>query len=195
MISPSLAPTIPPTAIPPAQPPAVGETITAKVVHISSPTHFYVQRLNTNLLSELNRIRTIKVKTFKNIKPGAACLARFQDDEDYHRVVVLSVKSNMVEVCYVDYGNSAEVSLDQLYPLTPELTRQPSLALPCSLAREIPQNMLPVFSELVVDKMLSVTVKVNAFVTDTHTLKLSRLGIAITLPSNFLHVYWDRDLC
>lgn len=160
MIPPSLAPTIFPTAIPPPQPPAVGETITAKVVHISSSTHFYVQQLNTNLLSELNKIKTVRVKTFKNIKPGAACLARFHDDECYHRIVVLSVKSNMVEVFYVDYGNSAEISLDQIYPLTPELTRQPALALPCSLVREIPLYMLPVFSELVVDKTLQVTIKV-----------------------------------
>ena len=167
-IPPSLAPTIPPTAIPPAQPPAVGETITAQVVHISSPTHFYVQRLNVDLLSELSRLQTVKVRTFNNIQPGAACLARFHDDKGYHRVIVTSVNSNMVKVWYVDYGNSAEISLDQIYPLSAELRRQPALAVPCSLTREIPQHMLPMFSELVIDKTLSVTVKVSAY-THTHT--------------------------
>jgi hypothetical protein len=152
---------LPPTAIPPAEPLAVGETITAKVVHISSPTHFWVQRLDIGILSQLNRLKTVKVKTFSNIQSGAACLARFRDDEGYHRVVVMSVNSRMVKVRYVDYGNSAEVGLDQIYPLTPELGSQPALAVPCSLTREIPQHMLPEFSELVIDKTLSVTVKVN----------------------------------
>ena len=171
-IPPSLSPTIPPTAIPPAQPPVVGETITAKVVHISSPTHFYVQRLNTDLLSQLSRLQTVKVRTFNNIQPGTACLTRFHDYEGYHRVIVTSVNLSMVKVCYVDYGNSAEIALDQIYPLTPELRRQPALAVPCSLTREIPQHMLPMFSELVVDKTLSVTVKVYTYLrarAHTHT--------------------------
>lgn len=163
----SLAPTMPPTAIPPAQPPAVGETTSAKVVHICAQ-HFYIQQLNMDVLSQLNRLKTVKVKAFNNIQPGAACLARFHDDEGYHRVVVMSVNSGMVKVWYVDYGNSAELAMDQVYPLTPELRRQPALAVPCSLTREIPQHMLPMFSELVVDKILSVTVKVNTL-SLTHT--------------------------
>ena len=158
---PLLPPTVPPTASPPVQPPAVGQTMTAKVVHISSPSHFYVQQLNTDLLSQLSRLKTVKVKTFNNIQPGAACLARFNGDEGYHRVVVISVISRKVKVFYVDYGNFSEVPLDEIYPLTPELRREPALAVPCSLTREIPQHMLPMFSEMVVDKTLSVTIKVK----------------------------------
>ena len=143
--------------------PAVGEIITGKVVHISSPTHFCVQRLDTgcDLLSQLNTLKAVKVNKPHKVQPGAACLARFHDDEGYHRVIVMSVNSSKVKVCYVDYGNSAELPLDQIYPLTPELKSQPALAVLCSLTREIPQHMLSVFSELVVDKTLSVTVKVK----------------------------------
>lgn len=179
----SLAPTTPPTAIPPAAIlptaiprawlPAVGETITGKVVHISSPTHFCVQRLDTGVLSQLNTLKAVKVKKSHKVQPGASCLARFHDDEGYHRVIVMSVNSSKVKVCYVDYGNSAELPLDQIYPLTPELKSQPALAVLCSLTREIPQHMLPVFSELVVDKTLSVTIKVKQFFL-THMFNFSK---------------------
>ena len=169
IVPPSLPSHVPPVlaTIPPAQPPAVGETITAKVVHICSPNHFYIQRIDASLLHQLNQLKTVKAKKLKNIEPGAACLARFHGDKGYHRVTVLSVRSNKVKVCYVDFGNCMELCEDEVYPLPHELATQPALAIPCSLvggAREFPHNMLPLFSELVVDKTLSVTVKVNLVV-------------------------------
>ena len=155
----------PTSIIPEAQLPAVGETITAKVVHVKSMSHFYIQRPNLQLQSELSKLKSVKTKRRNKLKVGAACLAHFHGDQGYHRVSVVSMSPrNEVKVYYVDFGNSLDLSADEVFPLPMELAKIPALAFPCSLvggSKEYPENLLPFFSELVVDKPLSVTVKVS----------------------------------
>ena len=155
--------------LPPPQPPAVGETVTAKVVHVVSLTHFYIQRPHPWLLLRLSQIKEVKLRNGHDVEPGAACLARFHGDEAYHRVIVLSVSGCEVKVCYVDFGNCLVLHLDDLFPLPSEFCDVPALAIPCALVGGdllMPMGgasatMLQMFSELIVDRNLSVTIKVG----------------------------------
>ena len=154
-----------PSTILPPELPCVGDTLRAKVVHVQSLAHFFIQRTDQTILVELGRLKSIKArKTADGIKPGTAGLARFPGDEGYHRVTVLSSSPQGVKVYYVDFGNCLELPAGEVVPLPREMIDTPALGIPCSLvggAKDCSQ-MLPIFSELVVDKVLSITVKVCA---------------------------------
>ena len=135
------------------------------MVHVVSLTHFYVQRYNQQLLTQLEQLKAVNSKKVSKVAPGTAYLASFHGDEAYHRVVVLDeLACDKVKVHYMDFGNCLDLSIDELHPLPAELSHTPPLAIPCSLVgevREYTEDILQRFSELVVDKLLSITVKVR----------------------------------
>ena len=48
---------------------------------------------------------------------GQLCGARFSEDEGMYRAEVISVKENVVEVLFIDYGNTEEKALQDLFML------------------------------------------------------------------------------
>ena len=52
----------------------------------------------------------------QNIQAGVPCLARYSLDNTIYRAVVLK-KDSSAKVYYLDYGNSEQVSLEQVYSL------------------------------------------------------------------------------
>jgi hypothetical protein len=64
------------------------------------------------------------------------CIARYAADGLYYRAVVKSLGNSDCHIHYVDFGNSAFIPNDQLYPLPVDLLDPPCAVLKCSLNRQ-----------------------------------------------------------
>uniref|UniRef100_T1I9C4 Tudor domain-containing protein n=1 Tax=Rhodnius prolixus TaxID=13249 RepID=T1I9C4_RHOPR len=63
------------------------------------------------------------------LTPGLPVLARFDEDQLLYRAIIRSQMAGMVTVLFVDYGNSAQVKLSELYTVTQALATKPVQAL------------------------------------------------------------------
>ncbi|CAL8286818.1 unnamed protein product [Lota lota] len=77
------------------------------------------------LTAEINRRPLLPVSV--SLYPHLLCLAPFSEDGQslYYRANVRHVRSSMVEVFFVDFGNTASVSCSSLRELPPDLASQP----------------------------------------------------------------------
>ncbi|KAF6724964.1 Tudor domain-containing protein 1 [Oryzias melastigma] len=128
-----------------AQPPepltqAVGDRFSVVVSHFQSPNDFIVQKVeNGGVIQDLQlklREHCSRVETPQNFRPapGTVCCAQFSEDKQWYRAQVLAYSSEKsVCVGYLDFGNSEEVDLNHLRPISPALLAFPMQAIPCSL--------------------------------------------------------------
>ncbi|XP_043958017.1 tudor domain-containing protein 1 [Gambusia affinis] len=129
-----------------AQPPkpltqAVGDQFLVVLTHFVSPSDLVVQKVeNAELIRDLQlklRDHCAQISTLQNFRPapGTVCCAQFSEDKQWYRATVLAYPSEeRVCVAYLDFGNSEEVDLSQLLPITPALLTVPMQAIPCALA-------------------------------------------------------------
>ncbi|XP_072523567.1 tudor domain-containing protein 1 [Salminus brasiliensis] len=129
-----------------AQPPepltqVVGDTFTAIVTHLQSPSEIICQKLeNASAIQQLQmslREHCTKTPASENFRPapGTVCCSLFSEDNQWYRAKVLAYSSeDRVCVGYVDFGNSEEVTLIHLRPICVELLALASQAIPCALA-------------------------------------------------------------
>ncbi|KAM9336898.1 tudor domain-containing protein 1 [Symphorus nematophorus] len=129
-----------------AQPPkpltqAVGDIFSIVVTHLQSPGDIIVQKVdNAGVIQELQlqlREHCCRVPAAQNFRPapGTVCCAKFSEDKQWYRAKVLAYSSEeRVCVGYLDFGNSEEVDLDHLRPITTSLLGLPMQAMPCVLA-------------------------------------------------------------
>ncbi|KAG7227917.1 hypothetical protein INR49_013711, partial [Caranx melampygus] len=109
---------------------AVGDAFSVVVTHFQSPTDMIVQKVKL-------REHCCHVPAPPNFRPapGTVCCAQFSDDKQWYRAKVLAYPSEeCVCVGYVDFGNSEEVDLGHLRPITTSLLALPMQAMPCGLA-------------------------------------------------------------
>ncbi|KAF5896519.1 tudor domain-containing protein 1 isoform X1 [Clarias magur] len=129
-----------------AQPPeplsqGVGDTFTAIVTHLQSPSEIICQKLeNASSIQQLQmnlREHCNKTQASENFRPapGTVCCSRFLEDNQWYRAKVLAYSpEDRVFVGYIDFGNSEEVSLNQLRPISMALLSLAAQAIPCALA-------------------------------------------------------------
>uniref|UniRef100_A0A8B9K8U9 Tudor domain containing 1 n=1 Tax=Astyanax mexicanus TaxID=7994 RepID=A0A8B9K8U9_ASTMX len=129
-----------------AQPPepltqGVGDTFTAIVTHLQSPSEIICQKLeNASAIQQLQmslREHCTKTPASENFRPapGTVCCSLFSEDNQWYRAKVLAYSSeDRVCVGYVDFGNSEEVELIHLRPVSMELLALATQAIPCALA-------------------------------------------------------------
>ncbi|XP_028331268.1 tudor domain-containing protein 1 isoform X2 [Gouania willdenowi] len=129
-----------------AQPPepltqTVGDHLSVVVTHFDSPNNFIVQKVkNAGLIQDLQlklREHCSHVAAPQNFRPapGTVCCAQFTEDKQWYRAKVLAYSSkDRVCVGYIDFGNSEEVDLGYLFPITSSLLALPAQAMPCGLA-------------------------------------------------------------
>ncbi|XP_054878615.1 tudor domain-containing protein 1 [Poeciliopsis prolifica] len=129
-----------------AQPPepltqAVGDQFFVVLTHFVSPSDLVVQKVeNAELIRDLQlklRDHCAQITTPQNFRPapGTVCCAQFSEDKQWYRAKVLAYPSEeRVCVTYLDFGNSEEVDLSQLLPITPALLTIPMQAILCALA-------------------------------------------------------------
>ncbi|KPJ08016.1 Maternal protein tudor [Papilio machaon] len=115
----------------------LGSRKSVLVSYVDSCIKFYVQL--SDKIEELNAVmEAVRVHCESKSSPGelpvgAACCARFPDDDNWYRARVKDTKGNKVIVTYVDYGNEQEVDVSDLRTITPDLIRLPAQALKCAL--------------------------------------------------------------
>ncbi|XP_024141314.1 tudor domain-containing protein 1 isoform X1 [Oryzias melastigma] len=119
---------------------AVGDRFSVVVSHFQSPNDFIVQKVeNGGVIQDLQlklREHCSRVETPQNFRPapGTVCCAQFSEDKQWYRAQVLAYSSEKsVCVGYLDFGNSEEVDLNRLRPISPALLAFPMQAIPCSL--------------------------------------------------------------
>ncbi|XP_059180349.1 tudor domain-containing protein 1 [Centropristis striata] len=120
---------------------AVGDAFSVVVTHLQSPDDVIVQKVeNARVIQDLQlklREHCIQAAAPKNFRPapGTVCCAQFSEDKQWYRAKVLAYSSEKrVCVGYLDFGNSEEVDLGHLQPISASLLALPMQAIPCGLA-------------------------------------------------------------
>ncbi|XP_028286193.1 tudor domain-containing protein 1 [Parambassis ranga] len=129
-----------------AQPPepltvTVGDQLSVIVTHFQSPTELIVQKVeNAGVIQDLQlklREHCSQVADPQSFRPapGTVCCAQFSEDKQWYRAKVLAYSSKeRVCVGYIDFGNSEDVDIGHLQPISQPLLAQPMQAIPCGLA-------------------------------------------------------------
>uniref|UniRef100_A0A665VK44 Tudor domain containing 1 n=1 Tax=Echeneis naucrates TaxID=173247 RepID=A0A665VK44_ECHNA len=129
-----------------AQPPepltqAVGDSISVVVTHLQSPNEIIIQKVeNAGVIQDLQlklREHCCNAPVLQNFRPapGTVCCAQFSEDKQWYRAKILAYPSEeRVCVGYLDFGNSEDVDLGQLRPISASLLALPMQAMRCGLA-------------------------------------------------------------
>ncbi|XP_052589086.1 LOW QUALITY PROTEIN: RING finger protein 17 [Peromyscus californicus insignis] len=125
-------------------PPILPEEMTevsVMVCHINSPTDFYLQFMeNLDFLSLLKTIEEFyKGEDGENLEilcpvQDQACVAKFEDGIWYRAKVIGLPGHREVEVKYVDFGNTAKITLKDMRKIKDEFLEPPEKAIKCKLA-------------------------------------------------------------
>ena len=112
--------------------------------HVNSTRDFYIHTTAEQYLQILFDIQqTIQDKVAKNklgylerLEPNMLCVSFYETDAQYYRAKIINILSNnLVEVFFINYGNSSKVNAKQLREITPDLINNlpESLAINCEL--------------------------------------------------------------
>ncbi|XP_072552086.1 tudor domain-containing 6 [Salminus brasiliensis] len=110
------------------------------ISHCNSPSSFYVQLLSDesgvcSLIEKLNDQSKWKSINSGDLLEGDLISAVFPDDDSWYRAVVKKTPiSDMVDVEFIDFGNTAEVSVSKTCALDRLLVTYPRYSIHCSLA-------------------------------------------------------------
>ncbi|RZF39599.1 hypothetical protein LSTR_LSTR001120 [Laodelphax striatellus] len=118
--------------------PAVGDRELVEVVYSVSPVDFYVQstKQSTELTALMEKIAEQYVTggtVLSSVNEGDYCIAQYKEDEVWYRARVMTSSFGNIAVQFIDYGNSEEVTADQVKEITSELCSLPAQAVKCYL--------------------------------------------------------------
>lgn len=133
------------------------------VSHIDSVYRFFLQLSEDEpailkMLEDLNSgITRDSMKTTTSLRVNDLVLAEFEEDGSLYRSTITDHKgSSCCKVEFVDYGNSAVISMDKIYSIPKEYISQPRLSIPCSLLHTSTYKNEASFTDAVMDKSLMV---------------------------------------
>ncbi|KAM6964912.1 tudor domain-containing protein 15 [Aplochiton taeniatus] len=133
--------------------------------HIDALTSFFVQMQDDEpaILKMLEDINSELFKEALESNPSTqlslndVVLAEYEEDGALYRAVVKDCLSNgLFKVEFIDYGNSAVVSREKTYPMSPGGLSQPRLSVPCALVHGSVPHGDAAFSQALVGKALTV---------------------------------------
>ncbi|XP_050584863.1 maternal protein tudor isoform X2 [Bombus affinis] len=116
------------------------------ITWFTNPNDFYCQILDNEnefkfMMNEIQRIYAVKKPIPHKLQVGSPVIALFSDDGAFYRAEIIELnKINGHLIQYIDFGNSAIVSPQNIYPVEKELTRLPKQAVQCSLLNVAPLN-------------------------------------------------------
>ncbi|XP_035883421.1 tudor domain-containing protein 1 [Phyllostomus discolor] len=127
---------------------AVNQTVDVVVCMIYSPGKFYCHVLEEDALKKLNDLNKslaefCQQKLSKDFKAeiGQPCCAFFAGDGNWYRALVKEIAPNgNVKVHFVDYGNTEEVTADELRTIPSEFLKLPFQGIQCWLVDIQPGN-------------------------------------------------------
>ncbi|XP_013360965.1 PREDICTED: RING finger protein 17 isoform X2 [Chinchilla lanigera] len=115
--------------------------VSVMVCYINSPTDFYLQLVeNLDFLLLLKTIeefyRSEDGENLEIVCPvqDQACVAKFEDGIWYRAKVIGLPGHREVEVKYVDFGNTAKITLKEMRKIKDEFLNPPEKAIKCKLA-------------------------------------------------------------
>nr|XP_057927052.1 tudor domain-containing 6 isoform X2 [Doryrhamphus excisus] len=118
----------------------------AYVVHVSSPSEFWIQTENSakdldELMDNMHHFykRSDNKDVMETPVVGTYCAAK-ADDGVFYRAVVSDVSEAKIKVFFVDYGDTKEVDGSNIKSLPDRFKRLPQLAVKCSLAGVVPKD-------------------------------------------------------
>lgn len=115
----------------------LGSRQSVLVSYVDSCIKFFMQLSDKiddlNAVMEAVRTHCENSSSPGDLPVGAACCARFPDDNNWYRARVRDTRGKKVVVVYVDYGNEQEVEVSDLRTITPDLIKLPAQALKCAL--------------------------------------------------------------
>lgn len=126
-------------------------------VHLKSTEHDLDQ-----LMAELGNYPLINLRDRPTI--GMACVARYSEDQNLYRAVIMNIKPTTSLVAYVDYGNSEDVAFSDIYEIPPEFLDKPIFSIRFTLTgyqqlQPDTETMKDLFSSLVMDHELEMVVR------------------------------------
>ncbi|XP_008939923.1 PREDICTED: tudor domain-containing protein 1-like, partial [Merops nubicus] len=165
----------------------LNQTVDVMVCSVYSPGEFYCQISNNNELVALNLLNKSLSEYCKKTPPnvfkpenGEPCCAFFSDDGNWYRALVQTVTSHgTAEVCFVDYGNVAEVPLDKIRHISSSFLTLPAQGIKCWLSGIKPINSKWIPEATARFCMYAAGIKLQARVTS-----LSRFGAGVELTDN-----------
>ena len=102
-----------------------GTTLAVTITHVTNPNSFWVQLLERSAVDTcMSMYKKIKKRTLvplSSVSAGDLCLCYFSEDKQVHRARVTSIDDRMAKVMYLDYGNSEDVPINELYEIDSEL--------------------------------------------------------------------------
>uniref|UniRef100_A0A2R9A1P8 RING finger protein 17 n=1 Tax=Pan paniscus TaxID=9597 RepID=A0A2R9A1P8_PANPA len=115
--------------------------VSVTVCHINSPGDFYLQLIEgRDILFLLNTIEEFyKSEDGENLEilcpvQDQACVAKFEDGIWYRAKVIGLPGHQEVEVKYVDFGNTAKITIKDVRKIKDEFLNAPEKAIKCKLA-------------------------------------------------------------
>lgn len=126
-------------------------------IHLKSNEHDLDQ-----LMAELGNLPLTNLCEKPTI--GMACVARYSEDKNLYRAVIMNIKPTTCLVAYVDYGNSEDVVFSDIYDIPAALLKQPIFAMRFTLSgyKQLqPDNEMTkqLFSSFVMDNELVMVVR------------------------------------
>ncbi|XP_040342448.1 tudor domain-containing protein 1 isoform X3 [Herpailurus yagouaroundi] len=126
----------------------VDQTVDVVVCMIYSPGEFYCHVLKEDALKKLNDLNKSlaeycqqKVPNDFKAEIGQLCCAPFAGDGNWYRALVKEIlPAGNVKVHFVDYGNTEEVTADELQMIPSKFLKLPCQGIRCWLADIEPKN-------------------------------------------------------
>ena len=145
-----------------------GQTAEVFLVHTNDPSSFYIQFSESS--ADIDTIMTEIESIYPNLGPSdescsdvtvnSLCCARFEEDQQWYRAIVRKVSpDSLLEVEFVDYGNTQVVALSSVKRLRQELRKLPRQAMHCGIAnvekREWTEDDVSFFHNTLYDKPIT----------------------------------------
>ncbi|XP_075698801.1 tudor domain-containing protein 1 [Rhinoderma darwinii] len=125
----------------------LNKAIPACVLKVISPDLFYVFPKENRV--DVKKLHQVMMEIFEHCSKetsehhyrpsvGDACCAKFTEDGQWYRAVVLEVQDSSAKIAYADYGNMEVLPFSCLLPMTPRFLELPMQLTKCSLADVVP---------------------------------------------------------
>ncbi|KAK7070061.1 hypothetical protein SK128_012139, partial [Halocaridina rubra] len=125
-----------------------GEEFPAYISHIHNDGSLWIQAKQNAaclemLMNELYKYgKTLSQESKALSEIGTVCISQYPEDEQFYRVIIqkLHHDSDLVDVIYVDYGNTDSVLVGKLWTLPDNFFKLPIQAIHCHFSRDIRQD-------------------------------------------------------
>ncbi|XP_076220717.1 protein tudor isoform X2 [Nomia melanderi] len=118
------------------------------VTWFTNSNNFYCQTLDNEnefktMMNKIQKIYTGREPVSSTLKVGSPVIATFFEDKALYRAEIVELnKLNGHLIHYIDFGNSAVVDFQNIYPVEKEFMYLPKQAFQCSLLNIIPKDGL-----------------------------------------------------